>query len=65
MVHAGTLSRLVFREFSGDIVKFDSIPQLCKSFLLFGMLLTLPNVSDGDGVQEASTSGHLLICAVR
>jgi hypothetical protein len=41
MVEACTLPRLVFREFSGDIIKFDAIPQLCKSFFLFGMLFTL------------------------
>jgi hypothetical protein len=59
-----TLPRLVFRKFSSDIVKFDAIPQLCKSFLLFGVLSTLAKCVR-EGAQQASASVYLLRCAVR
>lgn len=57
-----TLPRLVFRKFSSDIVKFHAIPQLCKSFLLFGMLFTLAKYVRREGEEQASASALTKMC---
>lgn len=36
-----TLSGLIFRELARNLVKLDALVELCQSFLLLGVLLTL------------------------
>jgi hypothetical protein len=60
-----TLPGLVFREFSSDIVKLRAISQLCKSFLLFGMLFTLAKWVRRWSVDDVPASARLPRCAAR